>query len=432
MISQKTKTRLRRIGLTLAALALVALAALTVLRYLGSRELERAAARFEATVGPLDFAAYRPDPVPDADNAALPVLEAAERAEGLIDEDCRIGALARPNRRAAADWSDEDWRQARRVVDCGREVAEILDRAVGRSGSSFGLDYSAGPEMEIPNLLHVNQTGHLLFTRARLAWREGRTDEAVRAVETLAAVSRALQGEPPLIFQLVGLRVERLQHRAIQEGLAGGDANGLDVETLRRLRAAAAERPRTELFRRSLGTEGAMVYHLRPGSPAAEALVSDRSWLDRVEHRWLGDGAVAGDLEYCARVARAAPTLTHAETLDRPELLSPPESGTPLAVNFGHSVATLKATEALARLARLALDLAMESAQGGAFPTELPSTPEAGADPFAGNPPLYERSADGTATLSIPGAEELWRQMRPPALEGGREEAELFTWHLRR
>lgn len=419
----------RRIGLALAALVLVALAALTAFGVHGSMVLDDAVARFEEAVGSLDFEAYRPAPVPDGKNAALPILEAFDRLEARADEGSwreEVVALKGQNRRAAGDWSPQDVAWARELLASRPEALDLLHRAAGRSGSSFGLDYSAGPEMEIPKLLLALEAGDLLFAEARLAWLDGRPDEAVRSIVALSTLSRALETEAPLIFQLVGHAVEVLQYRAIQDGLAVG---GVGPEAFRRLRASAGARERSRLLRLSLGAEGSMVYSVRRGGPYAESFAETQGYYGRLERRWLADASVASGLDYYSGVAEAFPSVAHAEMLDDPSLLRPPSDRAPLVVDLRRSLATLQGTEALSRLARLALDMALAGAESGSLPGELPATPEAGAGPFAGIPPTYERSAGGTATLAIPGADDLWRGLKPRRARS-EDEAPLFRWRL--
>ncbi|MGD2115151.1 MAG: hypothetical protein PVG07_08860 [Acidobacteriota bacterium] len=441
------RSTFRRTVLTLAVVVLAALVVLTAVRFERSRDLARAADRFEETVGPLELEAYAPEPVPDAENAALPVLEALERLEDRADDDLwskELAALRRQNRSAAEDWSAEEVGRARTLVASRPEALELLGEAAGRSGSSFRLDYAAGPAMEVPNLLAVLHAGDLLFARARLGWLDGRPEEAVRSVESLASLSRVLQGEGLLIFQLVGHAVEVLQVRAIREGLATGS---LDRDALRRLRETVGERSRSDRLRRALGVEGSMIHLVRPGGPAsptlfgrrggldglADALVDRERWLDRIAYRWLGHRAVARELDYYAGFLRAFPDLSYAELLERPEILHPPPGDrTRLVVDLEGVAGTLAATEALSRLSRLSLDVALAGAETGALPAELPPTPEAGAGPFTGNRPVYRRAApgaDGSATLSLPGAAELWGDVKATFahhLDG----AELFEWRV--
>lgn len=424
------RLNLRRIGLAAAAFVLVALAGLTAVRVHGSMSLDDAAARFEEAVGPLDFEAYRPAPVPDRENAALPILRAFERLEerpGDTSWQEELGALKLSNRVAARDWSAGDVARARELVASRPEVLALLHEAAGRSGSSFRLDYADGPEMEIPNLLLHLQGANLLLAEARLALLDGRPEDAVRSIEALAALRRVLETEAPVIFQLIGQAVEVLQYRAIQDGLAVG---GLGPEALRRLRATAEGIARSELLRRAVGAEGSMVYSVREGGPYAETFAQTQGYYGRLQHRWLADGWLGAGLDYYSSVVEAFPSVPYAEMLDHPALLRrPPTYRAPLVVDLRSSLGTFQGTEALARLARLALDLALAGAEGGSLPAELPATPEAGPGPFTGVPPVYERAAGGSATLTIPGADDLWRDLKLGRVERD-QEAPPFTWRL--
>lgn len=430
-----SRPRLRRVlrlaGLAVAAAVLVALASFTVLRVLGSRDLARSANRFEAIVGPLDFTAYAPEPVPDDRNAALPILQALDRLEAHEDPTWRAGlaSLRQADHRPISRWSEEDWRLAGEVLDGVQDVLGPLERAGGRSGSSFQLDYAAGAEMEIPNLLLATEAADLLLARARLAWHEARPEDAATAVEALSTLGRALEGESPLIFQLVGNRTEILQFRAIQDGLATRRWGPEDRAVLRRLTATTRDRPRQRSLRSTLGAEGAFLYSLRPGGRFAGSFAEELPARRRVAYRWRGYGSVAGGLDYYARVMEAYPALTQEAMAQDRGPTSPPRDGVlgPLIPNLRPSLRKLKAAESLARLARTALELAADGAAAGELPTALPAPPP--ADPFLGAPAVYERAPDGSAILTLPGGEEVWDALRPAGLRGG-DEAPLFTWLL--
>lgn len=420
------RSTLRWIALVAAGVTLLGLAALTLFRAHGAREVDRAAQRFEFAIGPLDFEAYRPDDVADHDNAALPVLEANDRIERLKqDLFAEITALRLASRRPASSWTPEEWQRAHSLLteDEVGSVLETLHRATGRAGSSFRLDYAKGAEMEIPNLLHAILAADLLFAEARVAWHDGRTEDGVAAVETQAALTRALKGEAPLIFQLVARGTEMAQYRAIRDALATGIT---DPQRLAELRATTAERPRADSLRGPLGAEGAFLYSVRPGGRLARAAVDDRPWSEGLRHRWLGHHSIAAGLDYYVRTAEAFPRLTAAELAG--DRLSPPrgQSGQ-LVPDLRPTLETFKATESLRRLSRTALDLAAEGAESGSLPETLPAATE--PDPFTGRPPVYRRAADGSATLTVPGAEELWWSIRPGRI-GKEDEAALFTWSL--
>jgi hypothetical protein len=183
------------------ALVLVAVAAGALLLAWGEKELERATERFREVVGPLDGETYRPAPVPDHANAAPRILETLERLENDLDPATRreLGRLRTALLRPARGWSEEEWRLAEELERSTRGALEPLQGIANRAGSDFGLDYSAGPDMELPNLFHALGTAGLLDARARLAWRDGRTADGAAAVEDLSALSRALENEGLLL-----------------------------------------------------------------------------------------------------------------------------------------------------------------------------------------------------------------------------------------
>jgi hypothetical protein len=195
------RTKLRRwvVRALVLGVALVLVAA-RLLAW-GEKELERATERFREVVGPLDGETYRPAPVPDHANAAPRILETLERLENEVEPATRreLGRLRTALLRPARGWSEEEWRLAEELERSTRGALEPLQGIANRAGSDFGLDYSAGPDMELPNLFHALGTAGLLHARARLAWRDGRTADGAAAVEDLSALSRALENEGLLL-----------------------------------------------------------------------------------------------------------------------------------------------------------------------------------------------------------------------------------------
>lgn len=424
---------LRRIGLALAGLVLAILAVLTAVRFYHARQLHQAAERFEHAVGPLDFAQYQTAPVAAADNAALPILQAADRLPRPPEGGTAEGALGPAdlmvlNRRSAADWNEEDRQRVRALLADRQSELALLDQAAGRPGSSFDLDYAAGLKMEIPDLRAILWGADLLFARARLAWADGRPDAAAGSIEALDTISRALEREAPLIFQLVGQAVEVLEYRAIQEGLA---AAALSADDLHRLRPLAEPRPRMDQLRRALGAEGTTVYHARPGSPEARELTGEPPWTRRFTYYWVGDGSIARVLDYFTQVADVFPALTYPQLADG-RTAPPRPQGMPadLVVDVPRVGGSFKATAALGRVTRVALDLSLAGAADGALPAALPSAPDTARGHFAGNALTYRLADDGSATLTLPGADALWRQVKA-GREGIEHEPPLFTWTLR-
>lgn len=422
---------LRRVGLVVAVVALVALATVTVLRLAGARKLAASAQRFEATVGPLDFEAYRPAEVPDSENASLPILEALDRLDLHGDAAWRgeTAWLHQANRRPAAAWSAEDWTRAGALLDRSGDVLEPLDRARGRSGASFDLDYAAGPGMEIPNLLRAIEAADLLMARARVAWNQGNPDDGVVAIEALAALAHALEAESPLVFQLMGHNIEVLQYRAIQDAVALRSWRPDDLPRLRRLAVTAEEHLRQDELRRALVSEAALLYSVRPDGKYAEVIASQRRWPRSFTYRWQGYDLVASGLDYYTRVAKTYPSLTAKRLTAEADATRPPRNGLDslIIMNLRPTLTIFGAVDSLRHLARQALDVADKGAAAGALPEALPAPPA--VDPFFGVSAVYERAPDGSATLTLPGGDDTWERTRPSQARSA-DDAPLFTWTL--
>ncbi|MCU0293783.1 MAG: hypothetical protein MUF10_17670 [Thermoanaerobaculaceae bacterium] len=82
------------------------------------------------------------------------------------------------------------------------------------------------------------------------------------------------------------------------------------------------------------------------------------------------------------------------------------------APNLHSAAGRLQATMAQRTLVRLVLALRLQGLTSGTYPHDLSGFPKAaGPDPFTGKPLAYERRADGSAVLTIPDGEALWKQV---------------------
>ena len=426
-----SRTTFRRFGLTVAALILVALPAYTVTRYHRARQLDAAAERFQRSVGPLETAAYKPPSVPAEDNA-VPLLEqAAERlrAAGTAAE---IPLALR--RKPLADWTDPEIGEVRGILAAQGPTLALLHEAATRPGSSFDLPYEQGPEMPIPNLLMYLEAGNLLLAEARVTAADGDLEGGVRSIEALGALNRSIQGEPPLVFQVVGHGEARRQYRAIRAFLTASAGDRSDLE---RLRASLPAAHFEESFRAAMGAEGAVLYWARPSGPGAGEITAYLGKESAPAYdSSKGEVYIARGLDSYARMVSAFPGSSYSALLRRSDFFSAPTATPPLADphlhlidELGPATGEFKATESIDRLARLALQLADEGLRSGSYPDSLAGLEGGGdPDPLTGAPVAYRRLADGSATVSVPGAQALWQKIRPRRRQPG-EEA-LFTWTL--
>ncbi len=426
-----TRTTYRRFGLAVAAFVLVALPAYTLNRYHQAHQLTAAADRFQRTVGPLETAAYQPPAVPAEENA-VPLLETA--TERLRSAGSAAAIPPATRRKPIAAWTGQELSEVRDILASQETTLDLLYEAAARSRSSFDLPYEQGPEMPIPNLLMYLKAGDLLLAEGRVAAADGNREDAAHAIEALGALSRAIQNEPPLVFQVVGHAEARRQVRAIRANLAAGGGDRSDLE---RLRASLPPARFAESFRRAVGTEGAVLYWVRPSGPGAGEITGylgkdSASAYDSPK----GELYVARGLDSYVRVASVYAGSSYAALHRRAGFFAPPKPAPPLTdphlhlvTDFGPTLGEFKGTESMDRLARLALQLADEGLRTGHYPDSLAGL-EGGSspDPLTGSPVVYRRLGDGSATLSVPGAEALWETVRPRQHLPGEED--LFTWAL--
>ena len=290
--------------------------------------------------------------------------------------------------------------------------------------------------MSIPNLLTYLGAGDLLLAEARVAAADGNREDAVRAVGALGTVARAIQSEPPLVFQVVGHAEARRQYRAIRAFLAAGGEDRADLEHLR----SSLPAPRfAERFRRAVGTEGAVLYWARPSGPGAGEITAFLGKNSAPAYDSpKGEVYFAGGLDSYVRVASAYAGSSYAGLRRRAGFFAAPQAAPPLAdshldlvTDFGTILGEFKATESVDRLARLALEIADQGLRTGSYPGSLDGLtrlPGEGPDPLTGDPIVYRRLPDGSANLSVPGAEALWQAIRPRHRLPGEED--LFTWTL--
>jgi hypothetical protein len=90
------------------------------------------------------------------------------------------------------------------------------------------------------------------------------------------------------------------------------------------------------------------------------------------------------------------------------------------------SVGRLQSTLSLRELARIALAVRLAGLATGSYPETLASLPGAmQPDPFAGKPLTYERRADGSARISVPGFEKLWTRITDASAS-----SQPYLWEL--
>ena len=220
--------------LIVAAVAVVAvLTALTavaavVLHLHGKARLEAARQAFEERWGHLEAPSPRAS-LSDPGNAARWLESGGRSLQVTLDDHLFYTELmARPG----AAWTDAERAQARRILDEQREsLAELL-----QSGATAAFRLAAdGPAArgDETDYLEVISAIRLLVLEARLAWREGRRDDCLAALDALGRNADGLLRTPTLLALSLGA--------AAQSWTAGAAADVVgdpcaDAATLRAVR----------------------------------------------------------------------------------------------------------------------------------------------------------------------------------------------------
>jgi hypothetical protein len=394
--------KFRPFALLFGAFVLVALVAVTAFRVYGSSDLTTAAAAFEAEVHPLDLESFLRPTVPDAQNAAH-WIQAAGAALALEEEDVEF---LRGN--FLEDDSTFDVERARALLATNQPALDLLHRATGLDRANYHLDYPAGLDMEIPNLLSHLHASFLLLLESRVALHDGRWDDALRAHGAQRRVAVVLSEETPLIFQLVGLVVEKTAWKGVQWMLAAGLD---DPATLRALRQPLYTVAPLERFRRSMGGEGACFYAMRDRLDGVGEWVPDLSWWQKQQLRYRPEPNLAKILEGFRLLSQSYPENTARQLADDPRLNGSHLFG-PMGILVGNltdAAYKFKHAEAIALLVDEALALRLRGVEEGAYPATWKATPS----PYSGQAFRYETQADGSVILSAPGMIPTLEELRP-------------------
>jgi hypothetical protein len=364
--------------------------------------LRRAMARFEEVGGPLDPLAYAPPDVPDSDNAATALLEAARLVPRTPQERTSLQTLSK---KPVSAWSSGEIGNAGRLVEAHAAALALLDRAASRGRSRFPIDYAQGTFANPPPLMRLLDAAKLAAVDARLALAASDPARACLGVERVGAVARALERESMLIAFLVGLAAERIQLDLAAEIAA---APGPDEALLHRVEAALLEDDVAGRARRAVALDFAALASRIGGEPGFLGLLADL-----LDHGSDLLSAAGGDwATAAAEVERAADSARRCRKVDATD------EATRRGITSVHEVlgtwtgpfSRAAAIEASRAVVRFALEVRRRGLRDGAYPVDVTDDP-ATATPLSltGRPLRVERLEDGLAVVEADGSEEAWR-----------------------
>ncbi len=396
---------LRVVGVVLV----VALAALLVVRVYWGRRLASAERDLREQLGPLVASAFESPRIPDSDNGGI-FLRAGSEALILLGNDKPL--VNEMSTTPPESWTESQRADLRRIVADNRPVLELLHRAVGLKKSNLGIADSAAKMVkpgQIPSLLKVLSVQRLLYADSLLALQGHDLARAVANAEAMSAMAAALEREPLLVAELVGVACEKMLLGVIQGAAASPDLDGAGTSRLEQafvqidLRVAWKQlMARVALDRLGAGASGRF------------------EGVERVVDLLLPGRYDAPAMEYCVKLVNVMDE-PYGTDLRRKAVATP--FATP---NLVRAAARNQVVLSQRRLARIALALRRQALETGAYPSSLSSFPEASTnDPFTGGQLFYTVRSDGSAQLSVPDGEKLWDQANPEVHNPG-----PFTWEL--
>ena len=175
-----------------------------------------------------------PKPVPDDQNAALPLNQAftfMTMGEGgkpyVPNEDAGTSSKVAHTLEKAAwvkdfQWSTEQAAEVRKALDSPemQNVLKCVAEAAGKPACNFNLSYKDGPGMvmmPMPHLRKMWEVAWVLAVKAVVEARAGQTDQALDTVALGLRMGNHLKTEPILISQLVRVAVDTTMLGALQE-----------------------------------------------------------------------------------------------------------------------------------------------------------------------------------------------------------------------
>jgi hypothetical protein len=390
-------------------LLLVALAGVLVLRVYWSRRLAAAEQDLRKQLGPLVASAFESPKIPDSDNGAIFVRAGAE-AMILLGDD--IPLVDKMSATPPESWTESQRADLRRIVARNAPALTLLARAVGLKRSNFGIA-DAAAKMEkpgpLPVLLKVIRVQRLLYDDALLALQEHDFSRVLSSAEVMSATAAALEHEPLLVAELMGIACEKMFLGVVEGAVA---TPGLDAAAISHLEHILVDVDLRVAWKQSL----ARVALTRLGSAASSGYRGVRKIVYSILPGWYD--AVA--IEYCLRLVSAT-DIPYGTDLGHAAIAMP--FNTPDLVR---AAARNQVVLSQRRLARIALALRRQALETGTYPSSLSAFPEASeTDPLTGGQIVYTLHPDGSAKITIPGGAKLSDEANPQAHNPG-----PFTWEL--
>jgi hypothetical protein len=384
---------------TRALLYLVAIGCIAAITYavvLTARELPKAAlseverAELEAKEIGLPLVAADlagKEPLPDEQNAAVPLLAAADWFYARP-------SLKNSGNEAFRAITKSDIETAERLIKELEPGIKLLEQAASRPEADFRDEWDLGGNLLYPELAPIKQLHRGLAARALLHYRSGDHTRAIDDLEVLVTVPAQISDGRAVIPVLSRIALDNVG-AIVAERVVGG-ANESELKSLSEVLSKRKEVDLQETLRRDFypmlaslrnvdspqkQTESNEAYLARarregyaPAVKNHEAYVLHAKGHTGVYKAFLAGGTAKETME---RVAQAE---NRTAALFRGQLGG---AGNPTYKNV---IGVWAENEAKYRALGALVDIALQKAQSGSYPESLPGRP---IDPFTGNPMRY-------------------------------------------
>ncbi|HLH56996.1 MAG TPA: hypothetical protein VKY92_25675 [Verrucomicrobiae bacterium] len=417
----------RKIGRVFQIVTLLGLCTVVVWRVylyldINSRFSQIRAAGFPASGAELNLWRHA---VPEADNGALVLTQAFALRwtfhDGRSNEVMRIKVLGRTN-----DWSPAMWELVEAYVQSNSLAVAKVQEALQLSQFRFPVDFSYGPDIELPHLGNLKELARMAAFQTALDVHGGSREEWPKHVEVQLELAGTLDDEPILISHLVRNAIVRMAVQATERSLNRVTPND---DACKRLQSAFAHVGETNLLPAALVGERAMMipaFRLSWKEIQSSSQRDEPASQSRTPHRYSGKpatflwftGFFERDLDFFLATMEKCISLARMPFPERLDLTNYFETACTTAQKRAYFLSEMllpslsrvvvrdASNQALVELATCALAVERFRLAEGRLPTSLKElTPRfldaVPIDPFDGNPVRYRRLSSGYVIYSV-------------------------------
>ena len=395
-------------GIAVVAIAVAVGGAAWTITRSGRHSLEAMRAQIRARGEPLSGAELNQPPIPDVQNAVVPLRAAAD---GLVPDTVaeRFDGMGNDD---PATWPPDTVVALRRWVGANQQALALVREAARRPQCRFPVDYTPGLNTTFPRYREVRDLAPLVRASASVGIAEHRYEAAAADIATGLALGDCLDREPTLGGKFVQYAVHAI---ALEPARALLREPGVPAEALKMQRRALDRAAQTGGLGRALVGERAialtgfeMVYGQSPGASGVSPGATPQA---RGHYLWfLAEPDEAYYLEHIAQAIKladqphylVAPKLKRwGERAESDERRFPPKVlGSIMLPLFGQAAWAQARVLARLQTARVATAVRLQYLRAGKLPqkleglvpSELAAVP---VDPFSGQPLRCRIEADG-------------------------------------